>query len=289
MKAIRISLLIIIAGVLLSGCKEKNSGIEVVPNLELIYVSQSQVDVPLKWGGQNDLKEKKDMIKIFKSIKVSNPKSPIVYRVAVRFFVNEKGTIDKIKDMGSNISCGDSTVNIDEQNQIEKIVEAFATNAAGWKFSPAIKNGKAVKSYANLNVSFTDNPDGSSDINYGDFLTVTPGINDFILVDKMPQVITPIVPHYPELAKRAGVEGTVYVKTLVNAEGMPVKAVVIKSDNEIFNQPSIDAAMNFRFSAAYKGYMSVPVWVVIPFKYKLDGSKGELMKYKDLKKMPAKK
>ena len=96
-----------------------------------------------------------------------------------------------------------------------------------------------------------------------------PDMNAFIPVEKLPQVVSSAAPAYPELAKRAGVEGTVYVKILVNKEGKPLKAVVIKSASDIFNQPAIDAAMKFVFTPAIQHHNPVMVWVVVPFKFKL--------------------
>ncbi|MCL5030137.1 MAG: energy transducer TonB [Bacteroidetes bacterium] len=289
MKTLKTFVIILLTGIILSGCKEKNAGVEVVPNLELIYLSAGQVDVPLKWEVKNDHQMKKDVMEAINSIKFHNLKSPIVYRLALRLFVNENGTIDKVKDIGSDFVDNDSSKNYDKLTEISKLDKSVAEKMTEWKFTPAIKNGKSVKSYLDLKVSFTDNPDGSYDINYGDFMTVYPSMNDFVPVDKMPQVITSIAPHYPELAKRAGIEGTAYVKVLLSTEGSPVKAVVIKTDNEIFNQPSIDAAMQFKFTSAERDNKPVAVWVVIPFRYRLDGPKGELMHYKDLKDMPRKK
>jgi len=98
----------------------------------------------------------------------------------------------------------------------------------------------------------------------------TPDMNAFVAVEKMPQVVVSVPPVYPDLAKRAGVEGTVYVKILVNKEGKAVKAVVIKSDSEVFNQPSIDAALKFVFTPAIQHKSPVMVWVVVPFKFKLN-------------------
>ncbi len=98
----------------------------------------------------------------------------------------------------------------------------------------------------------------------------TPDINSFVPVEKMPQVVNSATPIYPEIAKRAGVEGTVYVKILVNKEGKPVKAVVIKSDSDVFNQPAVDAAMRFVFTPAIQHQAPVMVWVVVPFKFKLN-------------------
>ena len=97
-----------------------------------------------------------------------------------------------------------------------------------------------------------------------------PDMNAFTPVEKQPEVVVHPVPVYPDLAKRAGVEGTVFVKILVNKEGKPIKAVVVKSDSEVFNQPSIEAALKFVFTPAIQHKSPVMVWVVIPFKFKLN-------------------
>jgi len=97
-----------------------------------------------------------------------------------------------------------------------------------------------------------------------------PDMNAFTPVEKQPEVVVHPVPVYPDLAKRAGVEGTVFVKILVNKEGKPIKAVVVKSDSEVFNQPSVDAALKFVFTPAIQHKSPVMVWVVIPFKFKLN-------------------
>jgi periplasmic protein TonB len=96
-----------------------------------------------------------------------------------------------------------------------------------------------------------------------------PDINAFTPVEKEPDIVKSVQPDYPEIAKRAGLEGTVYVKILLDKEGKPKKAVVIKTDAEMFNQSAIDAAMKFLFTPAIQDKKPVEVWVVIPFKFKL--------------------
>ena len=68
---------------------------------------------------------------------------------------------------------------------------------------------------------------------------------------------------------RAGLKGTVYVKILVDKDGKPKKAVVIKSTTEIFNDAAVEAAMQFIFTPAVMNNGPVKVWVAIPFKFKL--------------------
>jgi protein TonB len=96
-----------------------------------------------------------------------------------------------------------------------------------------------------------------------------PDINAFIPVEKEPQPVKRVVPPYPEIAKRAGVEGKVFVKALVDKEGKVKKAVVIKSDAEIFNQVALDAVYQWVFTPAIMNNGPVTVWVVVPLNFQL--------------------
>ncbi len=92
---------------------------------------------------------------------------------------------------------------------------------------------------------------------------------DFVPVEKEPQVVKEVKPTYPDIAMRAGIEGRVIVKIWVDKDGKPRKAIVLKSDAEIFNQPAINAAMQYRFTPAIMNKGPIAVWVVIPFTFKL--------------------
>jgi protein TonB len=94
---------------------------------------------------------------------------------------------------------------------------------------------------------------------------------DYVPYEKAPEPIKQVTPKYPDLATRAGLEGTVWVKIWVDKEGKARKAVVIKSDAEIFNQPAVDAAMQWVFTPAMMKNGPVSVWVSIPFRFKLTG------------------
>lgn len=94
---------------------------------------------------------------------------------------------------------------------------------------------------------------------------------DYVPYEKGPEAVKSVTPKYPDLATRAGLEGTVWVKIWVDKQGKPKKAVVQKSDAEIFNQPAIEAAMQWVFTPAMMKNGPVSVWVSIPFKFKLAG------------------
>lgn len=96
-----------------------------------------------------------------------------------------------------------------------------------------------------------------------------PSMDAFIPVEKQPQIVKRVIPKYPDMALRAGLEGTVWVKILVDKDGIPKKAVVIKSTAELFNDSAVNAAMSFVFTPAVMNNGPVKVWVSIPFKFTL--------------------
>lgn len=92
---------------------------------------------------------------------------------------------------------------------------------------------------------------------------------DFVPYEKEPVVVRKVDPKYPDIALRAGLEGNVYVKVWVDKEGKVRKAVVLKSDAEIFNSAATDAAQQWIFTPAVMQKGPVAVWVSIPFRFRL--------------------
>lgn len=90
-----------------------------------------------------------------------------------------------------------------------------------------------------------------------------------VFFQKAPVIIKRVQPVYPEIARKAGIEGTVWVELWITKEGKVKKAVVVKSASEIFNQPTLDAAMQFVFTPAMMQNGPVAVWVTMPFHYRL--------------------
>lgn len=117
----------------------------------------------------------------------------------------------------------------------------------------------------------TETTTGNSEIQIKEDIKVEdePDINAFIPVEKYPSPVKTVQPAYPEIAKRAGVEGKVFVKALVDREGKVKKAVIFKSDAEVFNQAALDATYQWIFTPAIMNNGPVPVWVVVPFNFQL--------------------
>jgi protein TonB len=92
---------------------------------------------------------------------------------------------------------------------------------------------------------------------------------DFVPFEKGPQIVKKTAPVYPEIARKAGLEGTVWVKIWVDKQGKSKKVVIQKSASEIFDQAAIDAAKQMVFTPAMMQNGPVDVWVSIPFHFKL--------------------
>ena len=91
----------------------------------------------------------------------------------------------------------------------------------------------------------------------------------FVPFEKEPVCIKKIEPIYPEIAQKAGLEGTVYAKLWITKEGKVRDVQIMKSDSEIFNQAVIDAAKQWLFTPAMMKNGPVAVWLAVPFNFKL--------------------
>ena len=74
---------------------------------------------------------------------------------------------------------------------------------------------------------------------------------------------------YPELLRKAHIEGKVFVQVLVDTNGRPAKTRITRSDHRLFNQAAIDAVRQTSFTPAYNkdAHKPVAVWITIPIDF----------------------
>ena len=95
----------------------------------------------------------------------------------------------------------------------------------------------------------------------------------FIAVEKEPAIVRSVVPEYPSLALKAGIEGKVFVKMWVDNKGKVREVRILRSNNDVFNDVSVEAAKQFVFTPAYMNNGPVSVWVAFPFVFRLKEAK----------------
>ncbi len=96
----------------------------------------------------------------------------------------------------------------------------------------------------------------------------------FVAVEEMPQPIGGIAAIqskivYPEIAKRAGVEGRVYVLAFVDKEGNVTKANILKGIGAGCDEAALKAVKETKFSPGKQRGKPVNVQVSIPVVFKL--------------------
>ena len=102
-------------------------------------------------------------------------------------------------------------------------------------------------------------------------------IPDFLPLENQPKPIGGIAAirkliKYPEIARKAGIQGRVVIHVLVNEEGVPVDTKVLQSlGNSGCDEAAIDAIMKTRFTPATQRGRPVKFWMAIPITFLLKG------------------
>jgi protein TonB len=95
-----------------------------------------------------------------------------------------------------------------------------------------------------------------------------PKFGEYVYVEELPEAITKPAPSYPDIAREAGVDGTVMVQALVGKDGKVKDTKVVKSI------PMLDAAATaavkqWIFKPALSNNKPVAVWVAVPVRFTL--------------------
>jgi TonB family protein len=150
--------------------------------------------------------------------------------------------------------------------------------------TPAKKNGESVNFRKDFKIGFETFND-SLRIFLPDFLTSGTYLKSsnydqliekdyFTAVEEMPEPVGGIAKiaqkvRYPEIAKRAGIEGRVFVKALIDEKGTVVGTQVIKGIGAGCDEAAMEAVMQSKFEPGRQRGEPVKVQVTIPILFKL--------------------
>ena len=93
-------------------------------------------------------------------------------------------------------------------------------------------------------------------------------ILEFWIVEQKPKLIQRVNPVYPEMARRAGLQGQVMVLFIVTREGRVAEPQVLKGP-EIFRAAALEAVRQFRFKPAMQNDRAIAVRMTIPIRFRL--------------------
>jgi|RhiMetdeSRZDD1v2_1073273.scaffolds.fasta_scaffold00217_17 protein TonB len=95
-----------------------------------------------------------------------------------------------------------------------------------------------------------------------------PSPDDFVAVEEEPRLLRIEPPQYPQLAREAGVEGTVVVRALVGKDGK-VKKTILISGNPILADAAMACGRTAVFTPAMQQKKPVEVWIQLPIEFTL--------------------
>jgi protein TonB len=94
--------------------------------------------------------------------------------------------------------------------------------------------------------------------------------SDFVYVDELPQLVRGVKPAYPDLAREAGVEGTVRLQMLVGLDGHVLRAIVRPGGSvPMLDEAARAAALATVFTPALANGRPVKVWVAQDYRFRL--------------------
>lgn len=96
-----------------------------------------------------------------------------------------------------------------------------------------------------------------------------PKFGDYVYVEELPEAVTRVPPTYPDLAREAGVDGTVMVQALVGKDGK-VKDVRVVKSIPMLDESAKAAVRLWVFKPALSNNKPVAVWVGVPIKFSLN-------------------
>lgn len=86
-----------------------------------------------------------------------------------------------------------------------------------------------------------------------------------------PMIVSSSKPLYPRVARESGWEGTVIVRTLITADGVPSQVEIRKScGHEALDLAAQEAVKTWEFQPAKDGNIPIAKWVDIPIKFDLN-------------------
>jgi protein TonB len=97
-----------------------------------------------------------------------------------------------------------------------------------------------------------------------------PAPDVFVYTDELPALVRKVEPRYPDLAREAGIEGTVTVQILVGLDGRVLRAIIAPRGSVLMlDEAALEAARASVFTPALANGKPVKVWVSQQYRFRL--------------------
>lgn len=97
-----------------------------------------------------------------------------------------------------------------------------------------------------------------------------PDIGEYVPYDIPPKPVVQKPAEYPEIARKVGMEGTTFVKMLLDLDGSVMRVAVLKSSGfPQLDTAAVKCVLDWKFSPAIQNNRPVRVWLGTNIKFKL--------------------
>lgn len=278
-------LLIFISALILIACGEKKKEVTVIPDYEAVYLSPGRLDVPAFIGDQIGTTVDETAIKSAEKFSKEINEQTLFY-FDVNIYINESGKVDAVQFKERTPPKTDIQ-KVNPKQYFDQLKDNLVNTMNDWVFNPGLINGAAVKSSLAFTVSILVDKSGEveQNIKFGEFPPPPPPPNFtkdvyFAAVEEMPEPIggmQAVQKHitYPELARKAGIQGRVFVRAYIDENGDVSKAEILKGIGAGCDEVSLEAVYKTKFNPGKQRGENVKVQVTIPIVFKLDDKSAE--------------
>lgn len=263
---------------ILVGCNKKNK-IEVLPNYAVEYLTESKVTQQAKPKIDNfEIVITEEFKKVIKEINSKSDQNTMLYPIGYNLYIGKNGKIKKIEKIEAiEIEPKGTYIFNNENLLMDEMTEKMLPIMEEWEFESAKLFNENVGMQKIIKALFAiDNGEvivkKPFDLSFDNFESVF-----FVAVEQMPSPIGGIGAIqknivYPEIAKRAGIEGRVFVKAFIDSLGNVVKTKVIRGIGAGCDEMSMEAVKKVRFKPGMQRGKPVNTQVTVPILFKLDNS-----------------
>lgn len=272
------SIIIIIAAILgiLVSCKQDKPKVQIIPNYDLEYYTGYQVNkYPVFKDSTYESKLHEDLRNMIRELNPSAKDKSIMFPINYELFITKSGEIERIRNTTNLNDYTNQKAIFEAFKELEQIDVKFAELVAKWSFIPAMKDGKQVKYKADFLVSAIKSKDGSISVQIANMpFQALPHQVYFMAVEEMPEPIGGIKDiqkkiKYPEIARRAGIEGRVFIKAYIDENGDVFKTTLIKGIGGGCDEAASLAVKQTKFKPGRQKGKPVKVQISIPILFKI--------------------
>lgn len=271
MKNMKILVIIILIAI---SCKENK--IEVI-NDELEYLQIEMLNPPIGDSVIIGHTFSVDMQDLIKELNEQHNETLIMLKAEYTLFVDIDGRVNKIKPrIKSSITKIEPSQLI--LSNIQQLTDFLIEYFGKISLPIGYKDGQKVKYQFNIQKVYYSNKDDNSVImdRIKDVNTDEVKKSDLFLIDVdnksepiggMQSIFKNI--KYPEIAKRAGIQGKVLVRAYIDEKGNVVDVKILKSAHEALDSAAVSAVLKTKFKPGMLNGKTVKTQVAIPIVFTL--------------------